>query len=83
MNERQKLLSRLSASQFAVWELHVYLDTHPCDHTANALYKKYVAETAVLKKEYTEKYGPLTIGNSEISEWLSDPWPWDLERSAK
>ncbi|MBR6551257.1 MAG: spore coat protein CotJB, partial [Clostridia bacterium] len=28
MNERNRLLQKLSAVQFAMWELHLYLDTH-------------------------------------------------------
>ena len=44
MNERNKLLQKLSAAQFAVWELHLYLDTHPCDQNAVALCKKHEAE---------------------------------------
>lgn len=80
MNERKKLLLRLSASQFALWELHLYLDTHPCDRTAAEMCEKYSTETAALKKEYEEKYGALSSGNCENCRWLSDPWPWDVER---
>ncbi len=77
MNERNKLLQKLSAQQFAAWELHMYLDTHPCDDAANALYKKHLKEAECLKNEYTEKYGVLTTECANSAEWLSDPWPWD------
>ncbi|MBR5442609.1 MAG: spore coat protein CotJB [Clostridia bacterium] len=80
MNERNKLMARLSAVQFAAWELHVYLDTHPCDTAANETYRKYTAEAAVLKKEYEGKYGPLTITASTEADWICDPWPWENER---
>lgn len=81
MNERNKLLTKLSAAQFAAWELHMFLDTHPCDKTANEMFRKYTTETAMLKKEYESKYGPLTPSSSEDANWLMDPWPWENERS--
>ena len=77
MNERNKLLQKLSAVQFAVWELHLYLDTHPCDQNAVTLCRKHEAEADMLRKEYTEKYGALTAECCNTTEWLSDPWPWD------
>ena len=76
MNERNKLLQKLSAAQFAVWELHLYLDTHPCDQNAVALCKKHETEADMLRKEYTEKYGALKAECCNTTEWLSDPWPW-------
>lgn len=81
MNERNALLNKISTSQFAAWELHLYLDTHPCDVTANEMFKKYTNETAALKKEYERKYGPLTPTSSNEADWLENPWPWENERS--
>lgn len=80
MNEQNKLMARLSAIQFAAWELHMYLDTHPCDSAANEMFHKYTAEAEHLKNEYEHKYGPLTVSASEDADWLCDPWPWDIER---
>lgn len=81
MNELEKLLRRLSAAQFALWELHLYLDTHPCDRAASRMCEKYSSEAASLKAQFEERYGPLSSGNCESCEWLRDPWPWDIERS--
>ena len=80
MNDKKKLLMRLSATQFAAWELHMYLDTHPCDRTANEMFRKYTNETEMLRAEYEEKYGPLTVSSSYEADWLNDPWPWENER---
>lgn len=79
MSERKKLLQKLSAVQFAAWELHMYLDTHPCDRTANEMFRKYTDETAVLRDMYESKYGPLTASVSENADWLNDPWPWETQ----
>ena len=45
MNDREMLLRKLSGAQFALWETHLFLDTHPYD--ANAL---------TAKKKYEKKY---------------------------
>ena len=81
MNDRKKLLMRLSATQFAAWELHMYLDTHPCDRAANEMFRKYVKETEMLKAEYEKNYGPLTVSASYEADWLNDPWPWENQGS--
>ena len=41
MNSREKLLRSLSSVQFALWELHLYLNTHPNDLSALAMHEKY------------------------------------------
>lgn len=81
MNERQKLLRCLSAEQFAAWELHLYLDTHPADKKAKEMHERHQARAAELREEFESKYGPLSPRDGEGCEWLKDPWPW--ERGAR
>lgn len=80
MNEKEKLLRRLSAAQFAMWETHIFLDTHPNDEAALAALKKYTDRYTGFLKEYEEKYGPIVgnavNGGTEYS-WVRDPWPWE------
>ena len=80
MDKRQCLLMKYSAQRFALWELHLYLDTHPCDTEALKMYHSHEAEAERLGREYEEAYGPLTSSEGEGTDWLKDPWPW--ERSA-
>lgn len=80
MNDKEKFLKRLSAAQFAAWEVHLYLDTHPNDTAALAAFKQYKQRAKDLAEEYTEKYGELLAGentNPNSWEWLNAPWPWD------
>lgn len=77
LNEKHKLLNCLSAEQFAAWELHLYLDTHPCDKTAQRLHKKHSARALELKEEYESKFGPLTTKTGEGCDWINGPWPWE------
>ncbi len=78
MSSRDKLLRTLSSVQFALWELHLYLNTHPNDLSALAMHEKYALKFRQLKKEYEENYGPLSPKSGEGIEWLKNPWPWDI-----
>lgn len=80
MNERDAALRKLSAAQFAEWELRIYLDTHPGDQEAMEKYKQYQKKTTALKESYEAGYGPLNIRASGSSDqWLNNPWPWDYK----
>ncbi len=83
VNERGKCLRTLSAAQFAMWELHLYLDTHPDDCEAKERHKKYAARYEALKADFEEKYGPLSTKTGVGDNWLRNPWPWDLEECEK
>jgi spore coat protein JB len=80
MNDREAMLRRLSAAQFALFEIHLYLDTHPWDLQMLSMHRKSQSRYILLRREFEEKYGPLTHENGQGVEWLKDPWPWDLER---
>ena len=80
MSERAELLKMLKAYKFAAYDWNLYLDTHPDDREAIAMFKKMVDKAKQLTKEYEEKYGPLTANASSDSErwsWIDNPWPWD------
>lgn len=79
MTKRETLLRKLSTAQFALWELHLYLNTHPTDLEALALHEKYELKCAKLKTEFEEKYGPLSPMKGEGAAWLQNPWPWDVK----
>ena len=38
---KTELLKKLSAAEFALWDLHLYLDTHPCDTKALEIATKF------------------------------------------
>ncbi len=80
MTERERLLMRLSSYDFAVTELHLFLDTHPSNAEMQQKLEDYMTKSAILRREYEEKYGPITSRNQDGNNyaWISDPWPWDL-----
>jgi len=74
-------LGALKALEFAVLDLHLYLDTHPRDRAAIASFEHYASLLAQAKKDYEAEHGPLTLGAAAVRgghyAWLSDPWPWE------
>lgn len=80
MDERSKLLKRYNAYAFAAYDWNLYLDTHPNDKGAIAMFRKMADKAKTLKEEYQAKYGPLTADASTDTErwnWIDNPWPWD------
>lgn len=74
---REQLLKRLSAIQFALWETHVFLDTHKGDPDAMKMHETYLKKYKALAEEYEKQFGPLTLSGQNSDEWLQNPWPWD------
>lgn len=76
------LLRAIQMYDFYLYELNLYLDTHPNDSQALALFKKYTTLKNAAYETYIEKYGPITADQSSDDKfnWVDDPWPW--ERSA-
>ena len=49
---KEKLLQRINEVSFAVNDILLYLDTHPCCQEALAFYQECAAERRKLMKEY-------------------------------
>ena len=81
-NEQEKLLHDIGVLDFVVIELSLYLDTHPTDRNAMEYYNHYNRMTNQAKKEYSEKFCPLTLALDDISDcgdwkWATLPMPWE------
>lgn len=78
----QGLLADLQALSFVLLELGTYLDTHPGDEEAFALFKRFAAMEKTARDAYEKQRGPLTrkaSAQSDRYDWLQDPWPWNYE----
>lgn len=75
-NTKTNLKHRIMAVRFAIWDLHLYLDTHSDDCTALELIEKYKRKLCELMEEYVCQYGPMSIGDSKSEKWLCTPFPW-------
>ncbi|MGN0474759.1 MAG: spore coat protein CotJB [Acutalibacteraceae bacterium] len=79
MDDKRKLMARISACRFAQKELMLFLDTHPdCCEAMKAL-NMHRENAMKLKEEYESRFGPISNpkGNCKHWEWVDDPWPWD------
>jgi spore coat protein JB len=71
------------AIPFAAWEMRLYLNTHPCDRKALALYHGYC-------ERCPGGYGYLACalyGTRKDScplcwNWVEGPWPWEIPPTA-
>lgn len=81
MTEREILLKKISTYQFAVFDLQLFLDTHPHDKKILEKMRGYKEELIPLVADYEKKYGPLTknVSNSNHWRWIKSPWPWESE----
>lgn len=76
---RDELLRKITALDFYIIDLHLYLNTHPTDSEAIRLYNESVMQAKALREEYQKAYGMLLANNSlsrEPWQWIEGPWPW-------
>lgn len=77
---QQDLLNQIMALNFAVNDLVLYLDTHPCDSCAIRKHNEYSNQVVNLTNQYQSMYGPLTVNfdsNQNRWQWSDEPWPWE------
>lgn len=77
-----QLLQHINEVSFAVDDILLYLDTHPCDADALAYARKMIGKRRKAMDIYAKKYGPLTIDctnerESSNWDWVMQPWPWE------
>ena len=80
--DRSRLLQKIQAEDFAVYEVALYLDCHPGNKKALAFLHQHSEEAKQLKQEYEAKYGPLThagVNDTMRWTWIDGPWPWEKE----
>lgn len=80
MSEKSMLLRNLSAIAFSLYDLHLFLNTHPYDTNAIKLFTQLKQKYMVVAAEYERRYGPLTAANGVSGskwKWVNSPWPWE------
>ena len=78
-SDREAKLFNVMQYAFAINDMNLYLDLHPDDREAMALFEEFVREEKEAKKDYMESYGPLTVTKAKGSKftWIDNPWPWE------
>ena len=79
--EQRKLLHYIQVLNVAVYDLTLFLDTHPYDRDALKYYNHYNNLLKQSMEEYSMLYEPLTLRsvnkNDNSVKWALAPWPWE------
>ena len=82
-NERQRMLLEVQKYGFAMWDLNLYLNTHPTDRNTMMLFDQYRNSYKKAKQDYENKWGALNVDNATANSgywtWNRSPWPWEGE----
>ena len=74
------MLNEINECSFAVNDMLLYLDTHPCDEAALSYFMEHKNRRVAALKEYAKYYGPLTLDTmctpADKWKWIDTPWPW-------
>ncbi len=71
MSEKETKLKELMALDFKLYDLQLYLNTHPFDRDALEIYQDVSEEAQKVRDEYEAMYGPLKAMNAATDcEWL-------------
>lgn len=81
MNENcAQLLQTIYQAGFAMDDISLYLDTHPCDQNALNYYHYVVKMRNEAMAAYKAQCGPRMIDQVESCnywDWVNDKWPWE------
>lgn len=79
---RAELMRKIQETGFALYDLTLFLDTHPQNQMALDYFTDVQKNHTELQAEYEMMYGPLTAFDTNTEHgwtWIRDPWPWELE----
>lgn len=77
--DKNELLRKMTAEQFAAFDTQLYLDTHSCDKEALEMFNQYNRQHQKYLCEYESRFGPINSDHTESGswDWINDPWPWE------
>lgn len=79
--DEQNLMDYINAVSFAIDDVKLYLDTHPCDAQALKYYEHYKMLRKKAIAQYSEMFGPLSADHVDVCDgywaWVKNPWPWE------
>lgn len=79
---RDEMLKKISALDFFIIDIGLYLNTHPDDREAIMKYNAMVKEARALRQDFEEQFGMLSVGSSPSKQpwqWIENPWPWQYK----
>ena len=79
---KEELWQIIMQASFALDDIKLFLDTHPCDKAALKVYDEYKNIRKVALMEYVTQYGPISAYDVKVCDywdWVNKPWPWEGE----
>lgn len=83
---KMEFLKQITAVNFVLEDLSLYLNTHPMDREALVKYNSCVAQANALRQTYERCYGMISEHSSQSPypwQWICEPWPWEYEANFK
>lgn len=80
MRTADNLMRVIQMYDFYLYDLNLFLDTHPNDKEALARFNELKEKRNRAYDAYIENCGPITAvqNNSDnYFNWVNDPWPWE------
>ncbi len=82
--DKQTLKRKIHAYDFAIYEIVLFLDTHPENTKALEMLAKLRAERTQAITMYEKSYGSYETTHSAVKlgkrwQWIDGPWPWENE----
>ncbi len=81
--DKDKMLKELMQLDFRIYDLQLYLDTHPCDTRAINEYNETSNKACLMRQNFENLYYPLTVNYNQNKannwQWIEGPWPWENE----
>lgn len=83
MNEKA-LKRRIEATDFAILEIELFLDTHPTDRRAMQMLSEYRTRRKSQIADYESRFGKYVVTASDVDlsdrwAWINGPWPWERQ----
>ncbi len=79
---REELMKKIQETGFALYDLTLFLDTHPNNRLALDYFTDVQKRHTELNAQYEMMFGPLTAFDTNTENgwtWTNAPWPWELE----
>ena len=78
---RNMLLREIQQLAFKLYDLVLFLDTHPTEQSALREYNETLNKYKSMVSNFEKLYGPLSLRgideNANYWQWINGPWPWE------
>ncbi len=81
MSNRSELLCEIQKHDFMLYDLQLYLNSHPTCPEALRKYRECLEHKHKAEEAFIKQYGPICAEQSDTDKWnwTCNPWPWEKE----